>query len=159
MQFFTLSNRRFLQQNGHSTVYLFWIQAKNIEQKTIRLLKCCVVRFFAFMVLFYLNFRENTNRIMVESVKYPDSLLLKLFSHNFFLFFHLNTVQNWIAKYILMLLLIFNFCIYRYGPHFDDVHVAEKVGNVSAQIGSIAFLDCRIRLLQDKTVNQICTHS
>ncbi|XP_055297900.1 uncharacterized protein LOC129566198 isoform X2 [Sitodiplosis mosellana] len=40
----------------------------------------------------------------------------------------------------------------RYGPHFDDVHVAEKVGNVSAQVGNIAYLNCRIRLLQDKTV-------
>ncbi|XP_055297878.1 uncharacterized protein LOC129566190 [Sitodiplosis mosellana] len=40
----------------------------------------------------------------------------------------------------------------RYGPHFDDVHVAEKVANVSAQVGSVAYLNCRIRLLQDKTV-------
>ncbi|XP_031621554.1 uncharacterized protein LOC116339674 [Contarinia nasturtii] len=40
----------------------------------------------------------------------------------------------------------------RYGPHFDDVHVAEKVANVSAQLGSTAYLNCRIRLLQDKTV-------
>lgn len=46
----------------------------------------------------------------------------------------------------------------RYGPHFDDVHVAEKVGNVSAQVGSVAYLNCRIRLLQDKTVNNIIKH-
>lgn len=49
----------------------------------------------------------------------------------------------------------FNFHFHRYGPHFDDVHVAEKVGNVSVQLGSVAYLNCRIRLLQDKTVNNI----
>lgn len=42
--------------------------------------------------------------------------------------------------------------ICRYGPHFDAG--AAKIQNVTAQIGSEAYLDCRIRLLQDKTVTK-----
>lgn len=47
---------------------------------------------------------------------------------------------------------IFPFLIGRYGPHFDTG--GTKTQNVTAQVGSEAYLDCRIRLLQDKTVTK-----
>ncbi|KAJ6635346.1 Ubiquitin-conjugating enzyme E2 B, partial [Pseudolycoriella hygida] len=43
----------------------------------------------------------------------------------------------------------------RYGPHFDDLHTGDNLINVSAQAGSIAYLNCRISLLQDKTVSWV----
>lgn len=42
----------------------------------------------------------------------------------------------------------------RYGPHFDDLHTGDNLINVTAQAGSIAYLNCRISLLQDKTVKR-----
>lgn len=67
--------------------------------------------------------------------------------------FALSPETNFRKKELVSKQINFIFIFYRYGPHFDDVHVAEKVANVSAQLGSVGFVDCRIRLLQDKTVN------
>ncbi|XP_037040996.1 uncharacterized protein LOC119077793 [Bradysia coprophila] len=43
----------------------------------------------------------------------------------------------------------------RYGPHFDDLHSGDNLINVTAQAGSIAYLNCRVSLLQDKTVSWV----
>lgn len=40
----------------------------------------------------------------------------------------------------------------RYGPHFEDISSAGNVTNITVQVGSAVYLNCRISLLQDKTV-------
>lgn len=53
------------------------------------------------------------------------------------------------------LYVLFEFsCIsYRYGPHFEDVQLVGKPTNMTVQAGSSIHLNCRISLLQDKTVS------
>lgn len=42
---------------------------------------------------------------------------------------------------------------YRYGPHFEDLHgKGNNMTNITVQAGNTAYLNCRISLLQDKTV-------
>lgn len=42
--------------------------------------------------------------------------------------------------------------LYSLGTHFDEAAVGSLI-NVTIQDGKTAFLNCRINLLQDKTVN------
>lgn len=57
------------------------------------------------------------------------------------------------------------FFIARYGPHFEDVQRVGQPTNLTVQAGSSIHLNCRISLLQDKTVSihtQVligCTHN
>lgn len=41
---------------------------------------------------------------------------------------------------------------YRYGPHFEDIPAIGNVTNITVPIGNAVYLNCRISLLQDKTV-------
>lgn len=41
----------------------------------------------------------------------------------------------------------------RYGPHFEDVQRIGQATNLTVQAGSSIHLNCRISLLQDKTVS------
>ncbi|XP_073842476.1 defective proboscis extension response 20 [Musca autumnalis] len=43
----------------------------------------------------------------------------------------------------------------RYGPHFEDVQLVGKPTNMTVQAGSSIHLNCRISLLQDKTVSWV----
>ncbi|XP_055716618.1 uncharacterized protein LOC129810280 isoform X2 [Phlebotomus papatasi] len=43
----------------------------------------------------------------------------------------------------------------RYGPHFEDIKTVGNVTNITVQIGSSVYLNCRISLLQDKTVSWV----
>jgi len=43
----------------------------------------------------------------------------------------------------------------RYGPHFEDVQRVGQATNLTVQAGSSIHLNCRISLLQDKTVRWI----
>ncbi|EDW78854.2 uncharacterized protein Dwil_GK12675 [Drosophila willistoni] len=43
----------------------------------------------------------------------------------------------------------------RYGPHFEDAQRVGQVSNMTVQAGSSIFLNCRISLLQDKTVSWV----
>ncbi|KAH8380193.1 hypothetical protein KR009_009436 [Drosophila setifemur] len=43
----------------------------------------------------------------------------------------------------------------RYGPHFEDVQRVGQATNLTVQAGSSIHLDCRISLLQDKTVSWV----
>ncbi|XP_037906309.1 uncharacterized protein LOC119648612 [Hermetia illucens] len=43
----------------------------------------------------------------------------------------------------------------RYGPHFEDAVTDGNVTNITVQAGSMIFLNCRISLLQDKTVSWV----
>lgn len=40
----------------------------------------------------------------------------------------------------------------RYGPHFEDIASLGNVTNITVQVGNTVYLNCRISLLQDKTV-------
>lgn len=40
----------------------------------------------------------------------------------------------------------------RYGPHFEDIPTVGNVTNITVPIGNAVYLNCRISLLQDKTV-------
>ena len=51
----------------------------------------------------------------------------------------------------------FFLCIPRYGPHFEDVQRVGQATNLTVQAGSSIHLNCRISLLQDKTVS--ATHT
>ncbi|XP_037040992.1 uncharacterized protein LOC119077788 isoform X2 [Bradysia coprophila] len=44
---------------------------------------------------------------------------------------------------------------HRYGPHFEDISSAGNVTNITVQVGSAVYLNCRISLLQDKTVSWV----
>lgn len=45
----------------------------------------------------------------------------------------------------------------RYGPHFEDIKTVGNVTNMTVQMGQSVYLNCRISLLQDKTVSlQLC---
>lgn len=39
-----------------------------------------------------------------------------------------------------------------YGPHFEDIPTVGNVTNITVPIGNAVYLNCRISLLQDKTV-------
>lgn len=41
----------------------------------------------------------------------------------------------------------------RYGPHFEDIKTIGNVTNMTVQMGQSVYLNCRISLLQDKTVS------
>lgn len=41
----------------------------------------------------------------------------------------------------------------RYGPHFEDIKNIGNITNITIQAGDTAHLNCRISLLQDKTVS------
>lgn len=41
----------------------------------------------------------------------------------------------------------------RYGPHFEDVQREGSPKNITVQAGGSVYLNCRISLLQDKTVS------
>lgn len=41
---------------------------------------------------------------------------------------------------------------HRYGPHFEDIPAIGNVTNITVPIGNAVYLNCRISLLQDKTV-------
>ncbi|EDV39556.2 uncharacterized protein Dana_GF10084 [Drosophila ananassae] len=43
----------------------------------------------------------------------------------------------------------------RYGPHFEDVQRVGQITNLTVQAGSSIHLNCRISLLQDKTVSWV----
>ncbi|TMW48762.1 hypothetical protein DOY81_006162 [Sarcophaga bullata] len=43
----------------------------------------------------------------------------------------------------------------RYGPHFEDVQLVGQPTNMTVQAGSSIHLNCRISLLQDKTVSWV----
>lgn len=45
-----------------------------------------------------------------------------------------------------------NFDKNRYGPHFEDIPTVGNVTNITVPIGNAVYLNCRISLLQDKTV-------
>lgn len=49
------------------------------------------------------------------------------------------------------------FFIFSYGPQFDD-KIKGNITNVTVQAGSTAALNCRISLLQDKTVS-VCFYT
>lgn len=46
----------------------------------------------------------------------------------------------------------------RYGPHFEDVPTIGNVTNITVPIGNAVYLNCRISLLQDKTVRIYMFH-
>lgn len=48
---------------------------------------------------------------------------------------------------------IFFVLFFRFGPHFEDVLNDDDVINATALSGKTAYLNCRISLLQDKTVS------
>lgn len=41
---------------------------------------------------------------------------------------------------------------HKWGPHFEEVELGTNATNITVQVGSTANLNCRISLLQDKTV-------
>lgn len=43
----------------------------------------------------------------------------------------------------------------RYGPHFEDIQKEGKPSNITVQAGASVYLNCRISLLQDKTVSWV----
>lgn len=47
----------------------------------------------------------------------------------------------------------------RYGPHFEDVQKEGKPTNITVQAGASVYLNCRISLLQDKTVSWVRRNS
>ncbi|KAI8121295.1 hypothetical protein CVS40_7602 [Lucilia cuprina] len=47
----------------------------------------------------------------------------------------------------------------RYGPHFEDVQLVGQPTNMTVQAGSSIHLNCRISLLQDKTVSWVRRNS
>ncbi|XP_055844295.1 uncharacterized protein LOC129910781 [Episyrphus balteatus] len=47
----------------------------------------------------------------------------------------------------------------RYGPHFEDIQKEGKPTNITVQAGASVFLNCRISLLQDKTVSWVRRNS
>lgn len=54
-----------------------------------------------------------------------------------------------------MKIVFFSYSRCRYGPHFEDISSAGNVTNITVQVGSAVYLNCRISLLQDKTVRII----
>jgi hypothetical protein len=42
---------------------------------------------------------------------------------------------------------------HKWGPHFEEVQLGANATNITVQVGSTANLNCRISLLQDKTVS------
>lgn len=42
----------------------------------------------------------------------------------------------------------------RHGPHFEDIKTVGNVTNMTVQMGQSVYLNCRISLLQDKTVSE-----
>lgn len=46
----------------------------------------------------------------------------------------------------------------RYGPHFEDIPTVGNVTNITVPIGNAVYLNCRISLLQDKTVRIYMCH-
>ncbi|XP_055309756.1 uncharacterized protein LOC129573352 isoform X2 [Sitodiplosis mosellana] len=44
---------------------------------------------------------------------------------------------------------------HRYGPHFEDIPTIGNVTNITVPIGNAVYLNCRISLLQDKTVSWV----
>jgi hypothetical protein len=42
---------------------------------------------------------------------------------------------------------------HKWGPHFEEVELGANATNITVQVGSTANLNCRISLLQDKTVS------
>ena len=44
---------------------------------------------------------------------------------------------------------------HKWGPHFEEVELGANSTNITVQVGSTANLNCRISLLQDKTVSLI----
>lgn len=40
-----------------------------------------------------------------------------------------------------------------YGPHFEDIPTVGNVSNITVPVGNAVYLNCRISLLQDKTVS------
>lgn len=47
----------------------------------------------------------------------------------------------------------------RYGPHFEDIQKEGKPSNITVQAGGSVYLNCRISLLQDKTVSWVRRNS
>lgn len=47
----------------------------------------------------------------------------------------------------------------RYGPHFEDLSSEGSVSNITVHVGNAVYLNCRISLLQDKTVCACFTYS
>ncbi|XP_055914485.1 uncharacterized protein LOC129947811 [Eupeodes corollae] len=47
----------------------------------------------------------------------------------------------------------------RYGPHFEDIPKEGNPTNITVQAGASVFLNCRISLLQDKTVSWVRRNS
>lgn len=65
-----------------------------------------------------------------------------------------------VIMYVLAFCKHFHFSFYyiihfilRYGPHFEDVQRVGQPTNLTVQAGSSIHLNCRISLLQDKTVS------
>ncbi|PNF22814.1 hypothetical protein B7P43_G02530 [Cryptotermes secundus] len=44
---------------------------------------------------------------------------------------------------------------HKWGPHFEEVELGANATNITVQVGSTANLNCRISLLQDKTVSWV----
>lgn len=44
---------------------------------------------------------------------------------------------------------------HKWGPHFEEVELGANATNITVQVGSTANLNCRISLLQDKTVSLV----
>lgn len=44
---------------------------------------------------------------------------------------------------------------HKWGPHFEEVELGTNATNITVQVGSTANLNCRISLLQDKTVSSV----